>query len=78
MNTLTDIRYRDGMLDERTWNIRQRVGGLIMIIAWGIILINLVFKASSIVIFITLIVLLILFPISILVNKWAVKTVSRS
>lgn len=74
MNKLTGIRDRDGMQDEKTWNIRQRVGGLSMMIAGVIIiLINLFFRASSVVIFITLIVLLMLIPISILVNKWAVK-----
>lgn len=70
MNKLTGIRYKDGMQDEKTWNIRQRVGGLSMMIAGGIIiLINLVFRASSAVILITLIMLLIMIPISILVNK---------
>lgn len=70
MNKLTGIRYKDGIQDERTWNIRQRVGGLSMMIAGGIIiLINIVFRASSAVILISLIILPILIPISILVNK---------
>ena len=48
MNKLTGIRYKDGIQDERTWNIQQRVGGLSMMIAGGIIiLINIVFRASD-------------------------------
>lgn len=74
MNQLTGIRYPDGKQDERTWNIRQRAGGISMMIAGAIIVIvNLIFRASSAVIFITLILLLIVIPISILANKIIVK-----
>jgi len=74
INKLTGIRYPDGIQDEKTWNIRQRVGGISMMIAGAIIIIvNLVFKASSSVILITLLLLLIVIPALILANKIIVK-----
>ncbi|MFV0328873.1 MAG: SdpI family protein [Lachnospiraceae bacterium] len=74
MNKLTGIRYPDGIQDEKTWNIRQRVGGISMMIVGAIIIIvNLVFKASSSVILITLLLLIIVIPTSILANKIIVK-----
>lgn len=73
-NRLTGIRYLDEMQDERVWNIRQRIGGISMMIVGGIIIIvNLTFKASSAVIFITLVLLLMVIPVSLLINKIVLK-----
>ena len=74
MNKLTGIRYSGEIQDEKTWNIRQRIGGISMIIAGIIIIIlNLIFKTNSTVILITLIMLILVIPISVLVNKIAIK-----
>lgn len=68
------IRYSGEIQDEKTWNIRQRIGGISMIIAGIIIIIfNLIFKTNSTVILITIILLVFVIPISVLVNKIVTK-----
>ena len=74
MNKLTGIRYTGEIQDEKTWNLRQRIGGISMIIAGIIIIIlNLIFKTNSTVILITLILLISVIPISVLMDKIAIK-----
>ncbi|HIT90826.1 MAG TPA: SdpI family protein [Candidatus Merdenecus merdavium] len=73
-NKLTGIRYSGTITDEKTWNIRQRIGGsIMMLVGIIIVIINLIFKSNNLVIFITLILLIAVIPATILVNRIALK-----